>query len=157
MIAVLQRVNNAKVEINNSVCGQCGKGFLILLGVALCDTKEDADLLATKISKLRVFSDSDGKMNLSLADIGGETLVISNFTLLANYKKGNRPDFMSAAKLDEAEPLYKYFVQCMRGLSIKTAQGEFGADMQVFLQNDGPVTIVMDSKILSGKETERLA
>jgi len=155
LIAVIQRVKNAKVEIDNKVCGECGKGFLVLLGIATGDTTIDADLLTAKIAKLRVFSDDNGKMNLSVNDVGGEMLIISNFTLLANYKKGNRPDFFGAAVPLEAEPLYEYFIENIKKLGIKTAQGEFGADMQVYLQNDGPVTIVMDSKKLMGKETER--
>ena len=156
MIAVLQRVNNAKVEIDGRVCGECGKGLLILLGIAEEDNKKDAELLTAKISKLRIFSDGDGKMNLSVGDIGGEALIISNFTLYANYKKGNRPDFLSAAKPKIAEPLYDYFIECMQANDIVVSHGEFGADMQVFLQNDGPVTIVMDSGVLSGKDTERV-
>jgi len=155
LIAVIQRVKNAKVEIDNKVCGECGKGFLILLGIATGDSAIDADLLAAKIAKLRVFSDNNGKMNLSINDIGGEMLIISNFTLLANYKKGNRPDFFGSAAPLEAEKLYEYFIENIKKFGIKTSQGEFGADMQVYLQNDGPVTIVMDSKNLMEKDTGR--
>jgi len=147
MIAVLQRVSRASVTVDDRVCGKINNGLLILLGVKEGDTESDATLLADKISKLRIFSDENGRMNLSVKDVSGSVLVISNFTLLANYKKGNRPDYMSGAKPDEANRLYEYFCDHISAL-IPTERGIFGADMKVDLLNDGPVTIVMDSEIL---------
>ena len=147
MIAVLQRVSSAEVLVCGRGVGKCGRGLLILLGVADGDSAEDVLLLASKILKLRIFSDESGKMNLSVTDVGGEVLVISNFTLLANYRKGNRPDYLRSATPDKAKELYDYFVSEMKK-HIKTESGQFGADMQVSLINDGPVTIVMDSNVL---------
>ena len=147
MITVLQRVSRASVTVDNEVCGKINEGLLILLGVKDGDTERDATLLADKISKLRIFSDENGKMNLSVKDVSGSVLVISNFTLMANYKKGNRPDYMSGAKPDEANRLYTYFCDYLSTL-LPTQRGEFGADMKVALLNDGPVTIVMDSEVL---------
>jgi D-tyrosyl-tRNA(Tyr) deacylase len=148
MIAVIQRVKNSSVRVDGELCGECGKGLMILLGVAEGDCEEDARLLSSKILKLRIFSDENGKMNLSVKDIGGEALIVSNFTLLANYKKGNRPDYMNAAAPARANELYEYFTSLMRAELAHVATGEFGADMAVSLLNDGPVTIVMDSQIL---------
>lgn len=148
MIAVIQRVAHANVKIEGDIHGECRQGLLILLGVAIGDTEEDARLLAAKISKLRIFCDENDKMNLSVKDIDGEVLIISNFTLLANYKKGNRPDYMNAAPPSEADRLYRYFTELMRGEVKHVGTGEFGADMKVSLLNDGPVTIVMDSQVL---------
>ena len=148
MIAVIQRVQNSSVSIDNVVRGECAHGLMILLGVAKGDTQEDARLLATKISKLRIFCDENGKMNLSIKDIDGEVLAVSQFTLLANYKKGNRPDYFGAAEPSIAIPLYEYFVELMRAEVKYVGTGEFGADMQVTILNDGPVTIVMDSNQL---------
>ena len=148
MIAVLQRVKNSSVSIDGVINGECGHGLMILLGVAKGDTEEDARLLATKISKLRIFCDDNGKMNLSIKDIDGEVLVVSQFTLLANYKKGNRPDYFGAAEPSVAIPLYEYFVELMRAEVKHVGTGIFGADMQVSILNDGPVTIVMDSNQL---------
>ena len=148
MIAVIQRVKNSSVSINELVRGECGHGLMILLGVAKDDVKEDAELLATKISKLRIFCDENGKMNLSVKDVDGEALIVSQFTLLANYKKGNRPDYFGAGSPDHANELYEYFVELMRKELKHVATGEFGADMQVSILNDGPVTIVMDSNVL---------
>lgn len=147
MIAVLQRVSRASVTVDELVCGKIDKGLLILLGVKDGDTERDATLLADKISKLRIFSDENGKMNLSVKDVYGSVLVISNFTLMANYKKGNRPDYMSGAKPGDANRLYEYFCNYISTL-VPTEKGIFGADMKVDLLNDGPVTIVMDSEIL---------
>ncbi len=121
---------------------------MILLGVAKDDVEEDARLLAAKISKLRIFCDENDKMNLSIKDIDGEALIVSQFTLLANYKKGNRPDFFAAGSPDHANSLYEYFVSLMRNEIRHVDTGEFGADMQVSILNDGPVTIVMDSNQL---------
>ena len=147
MIAVIQRVSRASVKIDGSIKGSIENGLLILLGVKDGDTSRDAELLADKIAKLRIFSDENGKMNLSCVDVCGSVLVISNFTLLANYKKGNRPDYMNGAKPVVANELYEYFCRRIGGY-LPTEKGEFGADMKVELLNDGPVTIVMDSEIL---------
>ena len=152
MIAVIQRVRNSSVSIDGVVRGECGHGLMILLGVSKDDVKLDAELLATKISKLRIFCDENGKMNLSVKDIDGEALIVSQFTLLANYKKGNRPDYFGAGSPDHANELYEYFVELMRKELKHVGTGEFGADMQVSILNDGPVTIVMDSNILKIKE-----
>ena len=148
MIAVIQRVQNSNVSIDGVINGECSKGLMILLGIAKGDTEEDARLLATKISKLRIFCDENGKMNLSIKDVDGEVLVVSQFTLLANYKKGNRPDYFGAAEPSVAIPLYEYFVDLMRAEVKHVGTGVFGADMQVSILNDGPVTIVMDSNLL---------
>ena len=148
MIAVLQRVAHASVKIDGEIHGQCKEGLLILLGVANGDSEEDARLLAAKISKLRIFCDENDKMNLSVKDIDGEVLVISNFSLLANYKKGNRPDYLNAAPPAEADRLYNFFVDLMREEVKHVGTGEFGAHMEVSLLNNGPITIVMDSQVL---------
>ena len=148
MIAVIQRVQNSSVSIDGVINGACSQGLMILLGVAKGDTEEDARLLAAKISKLRIFCDENGKMNLSIKDVDGEVLVVSQFTLLANYKKGNRPDYFGAAEPAVAIPLYEYFVELMRAEVKHVGTGVFGADMQVSILNDGPVTIVMDSNLL---------
>ena len=150
MIAVIQRVSRASVNVDGVTVGKCGHGLCILLGVAKGDTMADADALVRKILNLRIFCDEAGKMNRSLVDIGGEMLVISNFTLLAAYKKGNRPDYMGAAAPDEANELYEYFANNC-ALSGPVEKGIFGADMKVDIANDGPVTIVMDSCVLLGK------
>ena len=152
MIAVIQRVKRASVEIDGKISGECGKGLMILLGVAEGDTENDADLLAAKISKLRIFCDDEGKMNLSVKDVGGEMVVVSNFTLLANYVKGNRPDYFGAAKPETAEKLYEYFGSLVEKEVSHVGYGVFGADMEVTIVNDGPVTIVMDSKMLVKKK-----
>lgn len=150
MIAVIQRVSSASVTVDGGTVGECGRGLCVLLGVAEGDTEEDADALCRKILNLRIFADENGKMNRSLTDIGGEMLVVSNFTLLASYKKGNRPDCMNAAKPGEANRLYEYFAGCCR-LSVPVECGVFGADMKVDIHGDGPVTIVMDSRVLLNK------
>jgi D-tyrosyl-tRNA(Tyr) deacylase len=150
MTAVLQRVTEASVAVRGIVRGQIKKGLLILLGVKKGDTGCDAIALAEKISKLRIFSDENGKMNLSVIDIDGGALVVSQFTLCANYSHGNRPDFLCAAPPAEAGALYKLFTAQL-GARIgeeRVETGEFGADMQVSLTNDGPVTIVMESGVL---------
>ena len=152
MKAVLQRVLRASVEVDEKLVGQCGNGLLILLGVAEGDTEKDADALADKILKLRIFKDANQKMNLSVRDVDGELLVISQFTLMANYAHGNRPDFLSSAKPAEANRLYEYFVKRISTGVRRTATGIFGADMKVELINDGPVTIVMDSSVLLRKD-----
>ena len=149
MKTVIQRVANASVSVDGNVVGSCGKGFMVLLGVEKGDTEEDADLLAAKISKLRIFEDENGKMNLSLNDVGGELLVISNFTLCADCRHGNRPDYFGAEAPDTANKLYEYFTAKLRELSgCRTENGIFGADMKVSLLNDGPVTIIIQSSDL---------
>lgn len=148
MKAVVQRVQYASVKVDGKVLGQCGQGYMILLGVGNEDSSRDVDALVAKISKLRVFEDEEGKMNRSIMDIGGEMLVISQFTLLADYRKGNRPSFIQAAPPEVSKPLYEEFVRKAAECGIPVQTGEFGADMKVELLNDGPVTIVMDSKDL---------
>lgn len=152
MIAVLQRVAHAAVRVDGSVVGEIGHGLLLLLGVAAEDTEADAAALARKIARCRIFEDEAEKMNLSLLDVGGSALVVSNFTLLAAYAHGNRPDYMAAAKPDTANALYEYFTELVRRDGTPVATGEFGADMQVHLVGDGPVTIVMDSNQLKKKK-----
>lgn len=153
MQAVLQRVKRAEVSVDGEIKGRCGNGFFILLGVFEGDVREDADLLCEKIAKLRVFEDENGKMNRSINDVGGSTLIISQFTLCANYVHGNRPDFLSAAKPETANELYEYFSARMRTLVEQGVQnGVFGADMQIEALCDGPVTIVMDSNKLKKKK-----
>ncbi|CZT57936.1 D-tyrosyl-tRNA(Tyr) deacylase [Eubacteriaceae bacterium CHKCI005] len=146
MRAVLQRVTNASVTVDCETVGEIGKGFLILLGVTHGDTQAEAELLARKISGLRVFSDEQDKMNLSLLDIEGEALVVSQFTLYADCKKGRRPSFTDAAKPEEADQLYQTFVNLLLQHGVRKVEtGRFGADMKVSLLNDGPVTIVLDT------------
>jgi D-aminoacyl-tRNA deacylase len=147
MRIVLQRVSEASVRINGSVKGEIGKGFLILLGIEHDDTNEDAQWLIQKITQLRVFSDEEGKMNLSIQEIKGRMLVVSQFTLHASTKKGNRPSYIRAARPETAIPLYNFFLDELERIAEqKVESGEFGADMKVALVNDGPVTIIMDSK-----------
>ena len=153
MKAVLQRVKCAKVEVDGKVVGECGNGLMILLGVAKEDTEEDAKLLAEKIVKHRIFRDENGKMNLSVKDIDGEILVVSQFTLLAEYRHGNRPDFFASAAPDEANRLYEYFCSLIDAQINHVGRGVFGADMEITMVNDGPVTIVMDSNVLLKKKT----
>lgn len=148
MKAVLQRVDRASVAVDGKIIGECGKGLMILLGVADGDTEKDAEKLAAKILKLRIFSDENDKMNLSVKDVDGELLVISQFTLLANYAHGNRPDYLASAKPTEANRLYEYFISLVEKEVKHTGRGEFGAHMEVSLVNNGPVTIVMDSGVL---------
>ena len=149
MIAVIQRVKEANVKIDENIVGRCNKGFMILLGVINGDTKEDADKLLKKIPVLRIFEDENGKMNLSCLDVDGEMLVVSQFTLAADCSHGRRPSFTNAASPKEAIPLYEYFVDGLKAAGVKSVEtGEFGADMQVSLVNDGPVTIILNSKDL---------
>ena len=151
MKAVLQRVTEATVYADGEFSGKCAHGLMILLGVAKGDTEEDALLLAEKISKLRIFSDENDKMNLSVKDIDGEVLVVSNFTLNANYSHGNRPSYIGAAAPAIAEALYDRFVSMIGSKVKKVATGKFGADMRTDMQTDGPVTIVMHSSVLRKK------
>ena len=147
MRVVIQRASSASVIIDGSVSGEIASGFLILLGIEAADTAEDVDWLTGKISKMRVFADSDGLMNKSITDIQGSALVVSQFTLHANTKKGNRPSFIRAARPEQAEPMYRGFIkQLGERIGHPCQSGEFGADMQVSLVNDGPVTIIIDSK-----------
>ena len=147
MIAIIQRVSQASVTIDNQIHGQIGAGFLVLLGVTHTDTREDIDWLSKKIVGMRIFNDADGKMNLDLASIGGDILLISQFTLHASTKKGNRPGFTEAARPDVAVPLYEQMIaQLTQDLGKPIQTGVFGADMKVALLNDGPVTIVIDTK-----------
>ena len=150
MIAVLQRVNYARVSVAGEVVGQCGNGFLITVGVLDGDTEHDADLLCAKISKIRVFTDENDKLNLSLVDVGGSALVISNFTLCGNYRHGSRPDYGPAAKPDEAKRLYEYFSDTLRKLINGSVEnGRFGEHMVIETSLRGPVTISMDSRVLA--------
>ena len=146
MRVVVQRVKHASVTINGTVNGKINNGFLVLLGIQSTDSEQDVDYLVKKVTNLRIFSDENDKMNLSLKDVNGELLIVSQFTLYANCKEGNRPSFVEAAKPDIAVPLYEYFVsECKKIIPI-VETGIFGADMKVDLLNDGPVTIIMDSK-----------
>ncbi len=149
MKAVVQRVTYAEVAVDGETVGKIDRGLLILLGVHENDTENDADTLAAKIAKLRIFTDENDKMNLSLEDIGGSVLVISNFTLYGDCSHGRRPSFFSAARPDKAEPLYEYFCKKISDNGIDNVQkGIFGADMKVSLLNDGPVTLVVDTNDL---------
>lgn len=145
MKLVIQRVANATIEVNSEVIGKIEKGFLVLVGVKQGDTKEQADFLVKKLCNLRVFEDENNKMNLSIKDIKGKLLIVSQFTLYADCKKGNRPSFIEAARPEEAEPLYEYFKKGCRDEGIEVESGKFGADMKVSLLNDGPVTIVIEA------------
>ncbi|MGS0747792.1 D-aminoacyl-tRNA deacylase [Halpernia sp. GG3] len=146
MRIVIQRVSSANVEVDTKIAGEISKGLLLLIGVDEEDTKEDADWLVKKVLDLRIFSDDEGKMNLSVKDILGEILCISQFTLIADYKKGNRPSFIKAAKPELALNLFNYFKTEIAKSTLKIESGIFAADMQVSLVNDGPVTLVFDSK-----------
>ena len=147
MIAVIQRVKRASVLIDGAPFSEIGEGLLVLLGVSTGDGEEDAQWLSTKICQMRLFADPEGKMNLSLPDINGELLVVSQFTLLASTKKGNRPSFTGAARPEKAIPLYEYFLaRCAAELHKPVLTGRFGADMRIDLSNDGPVTIILDSQ-----------
>ena len=145
MRALLQRVTNASVEVGGETVGQCGAGLLILVCAMPGDDQSTAESLATKVSKLRLFKDEAGKMNLSILQTGGSALVVSQFTLAADTSRGNRPGFSGAAGPAEAEALYLHFAQSLRNLGIGTETGTFGADMAVSLVNDGPVTIWLDT------------
>lgn len=144
MRIVLQRVNKASVTVDGKVCGEIGKGYLVLLGVGQDDTEEDCRRLADKVINLRIFSDENDKINLSLADVNGELLVVSQFTLYADCRKGNRPNFIQAGKPDEAERLYNYFVDYCRSKGKHVETGIFAADMKVALENDGPFTVILE-------------
>jgi len=149
MRVIVQRCSRAEVRIDGQVAGQIGKGFMVLVGITDGDGRAEAELLAKKVAQMRVFEDAEGKMNLSLNDVGGAILSISQFTLYADCRKGNRPSFIRAARPETAEPLYDYFNNVLRaqyGLDVQT--GRFGADMKVDFVNDGPVTIILDTEEL---------
>lgn len=152
MIAVIQRVNHAEVVADGVLSGKIGKGLYILLGVEKGDSQADALALAEKITKLRIFSDANGKMNLSVIDVGGEVLSVSNFTLCANYAHGNRPDYFGAENPDLSSKLYLFFNSEIAKRTGKCEAGVFGADMHTLMSTDGPVTIFMDSYVLLKKE-----
>ena len=145
MIAVLQRVSEGKVTVEDRVTGEIETGLVILLGVAQGDTEADAEFLADRIAGFRIFNDDQGKMNRSIRDVNGSALVISQFTLAGDWRKGRRPSFTSAAPPEEGERLYEYFCDQLRKLEVPVKTGEFGAMMKVSLINDGPVTFVLDS------------
>ena len=149
MKAVIQRVRSASVEVDGETVGSCGHGLLVLLGVAPEDTEEDMERMVQKMVKMRIFTDENGKMNRSVQDIDGEMLVVSQFTLFANYKHGNRPDYLGAAAPDVANAMYEKFLARAATLVRHVGHGVFGAHMQVSLVNDGPVTIVMESDVLA--------
>ena len=144
MRLVIQKVKNAKVDIDGKTVSSIGKGLLVLLGVTHEDTKETVDYLVKKLCKLRVFEDENGKMNLSIKDVEGKLLIVSQFTLYADCSRGNRPSFVNAAKPDFANELYEYFCDKCKEEQIKVQKGIFGADMKVSLLNDGPVTIILE-------------
>lgn len=152
MRAVVQRVLSAGVTVEGETIGRIGKGFMILLGVSGEDTEETAGRMADKICRLRIFEDENGKTNLSLGDVGGELLVVSQFTLYADCRKGNRPSFIKAGEPEKANRLYEYFMdRCRQHVSV-VERGRFGADMKVELVNDGPFTLMLDSQELFGKQ-----
>ncbi len=146
MKLVIQRVTHASVTVEGEMVGQCGRGFCILVGIKNGDTPAEAKWLANKVANLRVFEDDAGKMNLSLLDTQGEALVISQFTLYADAQRGRRPDFIDAARPEQAEPLIEYFVQQLRAEGVPTQTGVFRALMQVEIHNDGPVTILLEKE-----------
>ena len=150
MQAVLQCCSSGSVKVDGDVKGSVGRGFVILVGITTQDTQNEARILAEKCAGLRVFEDGNGKLNLSVKDIGGEVLVISNFTLCADARHGRRPSYINAARPENALPLYEYFVDCLRQLGVsKVETGVFGAEMKVDICNDGPVTLVLDTDELT--------
>ncbi|MBE6020839.1 MAG: D-tyrosyl-tRNA(Tyr) deacylase [Firmicutes bacterium] len=148
MRAVVQRVTEGSVTVEGKITGEINNGFVVLLGVGNEDTEADADYIADKVSNLRVFEDEEGKMNLSLKDVGGEILAISQFTLYGDCRKGRRPGFTEAARPEKAKALYDYFTEKLRSYDIKVGEGIFQAEMLVKIYNDGPVTLLLDSKKL---------
>lgn len=148
MRAVIQRVSEASLFINGSEYSAIGPGLLVLLGIRTDDTVDDVKWLSSKIGQMRIFSDDEGKMNLSVTDVSGSLMIVSQFTLHASTKKGNRPSFIDAARPESAIPLYEHFIEeCQKIIPGKIATGSFGADMKITLCNDGPVTIIIDSKL----------
>jgi len=152
MRIVIQRVNSARVEVDEEIVGSIGKGMLIFLGVGSTDTPELADKYIEKILKLRIFADENGKTNLSLKDVNGELLVISQFTLYADCRRGNRPDFIGAAPAQMANNIYEYFLRRVKEKHGAVQAGRFGADMKVYLENDGPFTIVLDENLFASEK-----
>lgn len=148
MKLVVQRVTEASCTVDNQITGKIGRGYMVLVGLGLTDTEETAEKMAVKLSKLRIFEDENGKINRSIYDVDGKILSISQFTLYADAKKGNRPSFIDALGGDKAKELYLYFNDCLRRLSLEVQEGIFGADMKIALVNDGPVTIILDSEVL---------
>lgn len=146
MKAIIQRVRRSSVTIDGTVVGKIGPGLTLLLGVTESDTEKQCDYLAEKAVNLRIFEDDAGKMNRSLLDIGGEMLIISQFTLCADCRKGRRPSFIAAARPEQAVPLYERFIAQVQTQGVQTASGQFGADMLVSIENDGPVTIILDTE-----------
>ncbi len=146
---LIQRVNHAKVTVEDKLTGEIRQGFLVFIGISEEDTKEIADKLIKKLLNLRIFEDSQGKTNLALKDVGGSLLLVSQFTLYADCKKGNRPSFVHAAPPALAEQLYEYIINQCKAAGFKTETGIFGADMKIQLENDGPFTVILDSKELS--------
>ena len=146
MRVIVQRVQSSRVEIDGEFSGEIGQGLMVLLGIAEGDGQEQCDFLADKLVHLRIFTDEQEKMNLSLQDINGEMLIVSQFTLYGDCKKGRRPSFVAAARPETAVPLYEYFIDAVKRQGVKkVATGQFGADMQVYIQNDGPVTLMLDT------------
>ncbi|MBM4258215.1 MAG: D-tyrosyl-tRNA(Tyr) deacylase [Deltaproteobacteria bacterium] len=145
MRAVIQRVSEASVRVDNHIIGQVGRGLLVLLGISTSDTKIEAESLSEKIVNLRIFSDEAGKFAFSVQDVQGELLVVSQFTLYGDARKGRRPSFTDAAGIDSALPLYEYFVECIKRHRVRVATGQFQATMAVQLVNDGPVTLILDT------------
>ena len=145
MRAVIQRVLTAQVDVDGKTVGRIGRGVMTLLGIRQGDTEKELEWLMSKIAKLRIFEDDQGKMNLSLQDVGGEHLIVSQFTLYGDAAKGNRPSFIDAARPEIAKPLYERALELSRGLGLKTEGGQFQADMKVSLVNDGPVTLILES------------
>ncbi len=146
MRAVVQKVSSSKVTVDEEVVGQINQGLMVLLGVTHDDTSKDVDYMVDKVTNLRIFEDAEGKMNLSLKDVGGEVLAVSQFTLYGDARRGRRPSFSDAARPEVANPLYEEFVKKIRDLGINVGTGKFGAHMMVDLTNDGPVTILLESK-----------
>ena len=144
MRALLQRVSSASVTVGDQIAGRIERGFVVLLGITHTDSEKEAVWLANKIAGLRLFDDADGKMNAALSDVGGELLVISQFTLYGDARKGRRPSYSAAARPEQAEPLVDYFIEHLRGLGFAVASGVFGADMDVEIHNDGPVTLMLE-------------
>lgn len=145
MKLLIQRVKNSNVKVNNEIIGQINKGFLVLVGITYTDTKQNVETLCKKMCKLRIFEDENEKMNLSIKDVGGELLVVSQFTLYADCSGGNRPSFINAAKPDYANELYEYFIECCKKEIAIVENGSFGAHMEISLINDGPVTIMLEN------------
>ena len=148
MKLVVQRVTEASCTVDDKITGKIGRGFMVLVGLGLTDNEKTVEKMAVKLSKLRIFDDENGKINRSIYDVDGKVLSISQFTLYADAKKGNRPSFTDALGGDRAKELYLYFNECLRDLSIEVQEGIFGADMKIALVNDGPVTVILDSEVL---------